>query len=290
MTRRRTRRYHLNEPTATPATRGAQAQRIMALAFSALILAIPTRDIVAIIGGAPMASPLGGDFAVYGNAAARWLSGGGFYEPWQLTAHYAIWAGGSPILYPPVLLLLLVPFTVLPGFLWWAIPAAMISWAIWRLRPAPWSWPLIAACLAWPPTLTMAAHGNPVIWAVAFLAIGCVTAGPAVLVLLKPSLAPFALVGANRRRWWTALGLFTLVSLPFGQEWLDWLQAILNSDGSLTYSLQDYPILALPLAVFAGRRPRSQMADRVGEPPGQQKRPHLWRLPAMGSPKGAHRS
>jgi hypothetical protein len=227
--------------------------RAVALALSALLLSVPARDILAIIGGAPMASPLGGDFAVYRDAAARWLAGGGFYEPWQLTGHYAIWAGGSPILYPPVILLLLIPFTVLPAILWWAIPVAMVGWAIWRLRPAPWSWPLIAACLAWPPTLTMAAHGNPVMWAVAFLAVGCVTAGPAVFVLVKPTLAPFALVGVNRRRWWIAAGAFALVSLPFGALWLDWLRSVLNSDGSLVYSLQEYPILALPLVAWAGR-------------------------------------
>jgi hypothetical protein len=201
-----------------------------------------------------MDSPFGGDFTVYRDAAARWLAGGGFYQPWQLAGHYAIWSGPSPVLYPPILLVLLIPFTVLPSVLWWAIPAAMVAWSIRRLRPAPWSWPLMAICLAWPPTLDFFAHGNPDMWALAFLAVGCVTAGPAVFVLLKPTLAPFALVGIPSRRWWLALGLFAAISLPFGLMWLDWVRAVLNSDGSLTYGLQEWPIMALPFVAWAGGR------------------------------------
>ena len=36
--------------------------------------------------------------------------------------------------------------------------------------------------------------------------------------------------------------------------WLDWLQALLNSDGSIVYSAQEWPILALPLVALAGNR------------------------------------
>ena len=116
----------------------------------------------------------------------------------------------------------------------------------------------MATCVAWPPTLVMFAHGNPAIWALAFLAVGCVTAGPAVFVLIKPTLAPFALLGVRRRRWWIALGLFGAASLPFGPMWLDWARALLNSDGSLTYSLQEYPMLAMPLVGLIGSRWRSR--------------------------------
>jgi hypothetical protein len=233
---------------------GGRARRWLALIVSALILTFPLRDLLAIAQGAPMDAPFGCDFVLYRDAAVRWLSGGGFYQGWQLTGHYAIWDGGSPILYPPVALVLLVPFTVLPAILWWAVPLTLIAGAVWRLRPAPWSWPLMAACLAWPPTLVMVAHGNPVMWEVAFLAVGCVTAGPAVLVLIKPTLAPFALVGVRSRRWWIALGGFVALSAAFGPMWLDWLQALLNSDGSIVYFVQEWPILTLPLAALAGNR------------------------------------
>jgi hypothetical protein len=244
----------ISEP-APLATRSSHvAQRWISLIGSAVILALPARELIAVAQGAPMDSPIGGDFTVYRDAAVRWLAGGGFYQPWQLTGHYAIWSGASPILYPPILLILLVPFTVLPAILWWAIPAAIVGWSIWKLQPAPWSWPLMAICLAWPPTLDFVAHGNPDIWALAFLSVGCVTAGPAVFDLLKPMLGLFALKGVRSRRWWLALGAFAILSLPFGLMWLDWVRAVLNSDGSLTYGLQEWPILALPLLAWLGSR------------------------------------
>ena len=117
----------LIDARAPAADDAVATKRMMALVASVLILMIPAHDILAVVGGAPMASPLGGDFLVYRDAAARWVSGGGFYWLWQLSGRYAIWVGPSPILYPPVILLLLVPFTILPPFLWWAIPSAMIA-------------------------------------------------------------------------------------------------------------------------------------------------------------------
>ena len=102
---------------------------------------------------------------------------------------------------PPTALLLFIPFTVLPGFLWWAIPAAAVGSMLWRLRPGPIAWPFLVLCVAWPPTVVKVAAGNPVIWAVAALALGTVWRWPSVFVLLKPSLIPFALFGS-----WTRAG------------------------------------------------------------------------------------
>ena len=45
--------------------------------------------------------------------------------------------------------------------------------------------------------------------------------GPAVFALLKPSLAPFALFGANRRSWWVALAVLVAASVPFGGLWAE---------------------------------------------------------------------
>ena len=50
-------------------------------------------------------------------------------------------------------------------------------------------------------------------------------AAASVLVFLKPTLAPFAFFGANRRSWWVALGALGLVSLLFLPMWLDYLAA-----------------------------------------------------------------
>jgi hypothetical protein len=73
---------------------------------------------------------------------------------------------------------------------------------------------------------------------------------------------PMAVVGAlltptfgvRSRRWWIALGGFVALSAAFGPMWLDWLQALLNSDGSIVYFVQEWPILTLPLAALAGNR------------------------------------
>ena len=53
------------------------------------------------------------DFDLYMAATRSWLSGLGFYHPYQLSGPYEITPGD--ILYPPVALLLFVPFTVLPA-------------------------------------------------------------------------------------------------------------------------------------------------------------------------------
>ncbi|HLY12729.1 MAG TPA: hypothetical protein VKR24_00135, partial [Candidatus Limnocylindrales bacterium] len=161
-------------------------------------------------------------------------------------------------------LLLFVPFTFLPAVLWWVLPAGAVVFALARLRPQPIVWPFLALCLAWPPTLVKVVTGNPVIWAVAALSLGVVYAWPSVLVLIKPSLFPFAFFGANRRSWWITLGVLAVVSVPFGFLWLDWIHSILNSQGGgLAYSIQEIPILAFPLIAWAGRR-------RVGGSRGAQ--------------------
>jgi hypothetical protein len=212
---------------------------------------------------------LGGDLILYRDATARWLGGGSFYEPWQLAGSYGITSTAPPILYPPIALLLFAPFTILPAFLWWAIPAAAFAWAMSQLRPHPMAWPIMVLLALFSPAIVLTWAGNPLIWATAALAVGCVIAGPAVLVLLKPSLFPFALMGANRRGWWIALGIFALACLPFGALWLDWVHVVLNSDGSLLYSVREALVLAIPLAAWVGRRSdpaRARMAGYFASP------------------------
>ena len=77
---------------------------------------------------------------------------------------------------------------------------------------------------------------------------------PSVFVLLKPSLAPFALFGANRRSWWIALAAVALVSLPFGSLWMDWVASVVNSrGGGPLYSALEIPMLLIPLVAWWGR-------------------------------------
>jgi hypothetical protein len=221
-----------------------------AIAVTAVLLLVDLFDVA--LNGSAIRSELSVDYRLYIDAARSWLHGGPFFQPYQLAGPYQISAGD--ILYPPVALVLFVPFTFLPAVLWWLIPAVAVGWSLIRLRPRAITWPLMALCIAWPPTLVKVVTGNPVMWAVAAMALGVVYAWPSVLVLIKPSLFPFALFGARRRAWWLALGAFVLVSLPFGSLWLDWVTSVLNSQGGgLAYSSLEVPLLALPLIAWLGR-------------------------------------
>jgi len=99
--------------------------------------------------------------------------------------------------------------------------------------------------------------GNPGMWAVAVGALGTIVPGAAVAVLLKPTLAPFALFGVNRRAWWVGLAIFVAACLPFGGMWLDYARVVSNSSLTITYSLWDYPAMALPIVAWLGRSGRS---------------------------------
>jgi hypothetical protein len=193
------------------------------------------------------------DYRLYMDATTGWLGGGSFYAPWQLAGPYDL-NGFGPILYPPVTLLLLAPFTVLPALFWWAIPLAITMWALVRLRPGLWGWLTIAMLLAMPPTVAKLLAGNPSMWVVAALSMGVQFAGPAVLVLVKPSLFPFALAWIRSPRWWLCLGLFGLLCIPFGAMWLDWLTAVTNlRQGGILYSWVDLPLMLVPVVAYVNR-------------------------------------
>lgn len=198
------------------------------------------------------------DFRIYRDAAARWLGGGGFYLPGQLAGPYEIEIGD--VLYPPVVLWLLTPFVVLPAFLWWLIPVGLTVFAIWRLRPANWAWPLILALLLWPRFPQLYIHGNPTMWMIAFASLALLYGWPGPFVLIKPVLAPFALIGVRRRAWWVGLAVFLLLGLPFGEMWSQWIEATLNSGGA-TYAFGDYQAMLLPLVAWA-----ASTRDAPGEP------------------------
>lgn len=195
---------------------------------------------------------LGVDYQLYMDVTRRWLAGGPYFEPYQLAGPYEIRAGD--VLYPPVALLFFAPFTVLPALLYWAVPIAILVWVVWHWRPRPEVWPLIAFCAAWPTTALKTWTGNPVLWIAAALAVATLWRGAAVLVLLKPSLLPFAFFGIRRREWWISLAVLTVLSVPFGSMWADWLTALQNSrGGGWLYSALEIPFLALPLVAWAGR-------------------------------------
>lgn len=205
------------------------------------------------------AGTIGVDFHTYESATRQWLAGGDFYRPRQLVGPYAIQGASTSysgdILYPPSAILLFLPFLVLPAVLWWAIPLGIVGYVVWRHRPARWSWPLLVLCLAWPITLGVVVTGNPAMWIVAAVALATLYGWPAVLVLVKPTFAPFALVGVRRRSWWIALGALALVSLPFGALWIDWVRAAVldPTNGGAGYSLAQMPAALVPIVAWAGR-------------------------------------
>ena len=239
-------------PPSTPAAAYPPRVRLTLAVVAVAILLLPTIDLLN-AAAKPAFNGYGGiDYALYMDATRRWLAGGSFFEPYQLAGPYAIQMGD--VLYPPNGLLLFIPFTVLPAVLWWAIPLLVTAWAIWRMHPAPVAWPIMAFCVYWPPFVARTVAGNPVMWVMAFLALGCLYKWPSVLVLLKPSLFPFALIGIRHRRWWAAFVIFVVASLPFAAMWFDWARAVLNSTGGgILYSLQDVPILLLPVIAWRMR-------------------------------------
>ncbi len=233
--------------------------RRLALGLSVATFALPILFVLVVPH--PLEQPLGVDFTLYRDAAVRWLGGGSFYEPYQLVGPYQIRAGD--VLYPPVGLWLFVPFAIATSPPWsfvnlafWAIPLAITAGVVVALRPRPIVWPLIALCLANPTTLLKVWTGNPVMWSMAAMALAVVGSSrfAAPFVLLKPSLAPFALFGIRRQSWWAGAVVFGLLCLPFGALWTDWVASVLNSrGGGLLYSALEAPILLLPVVAWLGR-------------------------------------
>lgn len=226
------------------------AGRLLAASASIWLLAVTLPITIGVAASTPRL--VGDDFALYRSAAASWVAGGPFYPVTQLSGPWTI-AGGA-ILYPPVILWILVPFLVLPTILWWVVPCVAIGWSIWRLRPGALSWPIMAFLIGFSPLPAFIRAGNPMMWALAALFLGCATVGPSVFVLLKPSLAPFALFGAWHRRWWVWAAAFGVASVPFGGLWLDWARSVLTSDGTLAYSYREVGLFLIPLTAWAGRR------------------------------------
>lgn len=198
-----------------------------------------------------------GDHATYMAAARRWLGGGPFYPTYELTGPYIV--SKVEILYPPIILPLLVIFSVLPDVLWWAVPILVLAGTVLYWRPGLAGLTGILACIAVPTTFEAYAYGNPAIWIAAFVALGTIWGWPAVLVVLKPTLAPFMVVGIRQRSWWLAAVLLALVSLAFLPMWLDYAKVVLNARGPLVspfYSLRDVPLVLIPLiARIGGSRP-----------------------------------
>lgn len=203
------------------------------------------------------AEVLGVDLRLNLDFTRRWIETGQPYLPYQLAGPYVVGdhvGADSPIMYPPPVLLLFAPFLVLPAILWWAIPIGLTAWAVYQHHPRPLVWPVLALLVAFPQTLWFVATGNPLLWFVAALALATVGGPWAVLLVLKPTLGPFALFGIWRRSWWLGLGALAVVSLAFLPLWDDWRLVLLNALGGNgpLYNLNQYPALMIPIMAWLG--------------------------------------
>lgn len=231
---------------------GPRPKRVATLAVTGTLLVLAAWNLSVLVPHVlEQKYALGVDLHQILAATRRWLDGEGFYFPHQLAGPYHI--VGGDILYPPVVLWLLVPFLYLPQILWWVIPLGILGYAVWRLRPARWTWPLLAFALWYPRDETMVLFGNPGLYVGAAVAAGVLYAWPAAFALFKPSLGFLALVGITQRSWWLGIAVFAALCLPFGGLWFDYITVLRNSDASLLYSLPDLPFMLIPIVAWLGR-------------------------------------
>jgi hypothetical protein len=192
-----------------------------------------------------------GDLGAYLDGARRFLATGSPYLPEQITGYWHL--EPHSFINPPSALLLFLPFLAVPSFVWWFIPVVGTAWVILHLKPVPWTWPLIAICLAWPRSQGALLTGNTDMWATFFVALGCLYGWPFVLLVIKPTFAPFGVLGARRRSTWIAAALVALAMLPLLNLWIDYISVIRNTDVGLRYSVLNLPLVAIPVIAQMGR-------------------------------------
>lgn len=195
----------------------------------------------------------GADLRGYLDATRSWMHGDGFYLPRQLHGPYLIELGD--VLYPPTALYVFVPFLVLPALLWWVLGVGVLAYVVWSWRPRLLAVALMLACLAFPNTPIVFFRGAPVIVVTALVAAALRWKWPGALILLKPSILPFALIGIRTRGWWLTAGLLVILTLPLLPMVPAWIQTVLDSRGAggFLYSAKDLPLLMVPVFAYLGR-------------------------------------
>jgi hypothetical protein len=199
------------------------------------------------------ATDWGGDLRAYVDASRAWLDGDGFYLHRQLQGPYLTELGD--ILYPPTALYVFMPFLVLPAQLWWVFAFGLLGFLVWSWRPGLWAIALILVCLAYPNNPITIFRGAPVIVAAALVGAALRWKWPGALILLKPSILPFALIGIRTRGWWVTAAILAVLTLPLLPLIPDWLRAVFDSRGygGLLYSARDLPLLLIPVFAYLGR-------------------------------------
>jgi hypothetical protein len=197
------------------------------------------------------------DRAHYLSATARWLDTGTPYLAEEVAASFDYQP--DTFLHPPVALLLFLPFRWLPAIVWYAIPISIVVVLVLSWRPARWTWPILAACLAWPRTSGMLIVGNTDLWVAACVALGLRWGWGWALIAVKPSFAPLALLGVRRRDFRIAVAVVGAVSIPFGRLWLDWFSVVVHAPGGILYSVLGLPLVLLSAVAYSGRTRRGAL-------------------------------
>jgi len=228
-----------------------QVSRIALLVIAGLCALLLAAELWAIGHNGELGRWIGADYTLYMDATRRWLSGGSFYVPAHVAAPFQL--GWGAVLYPPQALLVFAPFTVLPWPLWYAIPIGITGSMIWWHRPALWGWvAMVAVVTAFPLEFLIYPVGTPTIWFVAVVALATRWSWMSALILVKPSIFPFALPGLGDKRWWATVAVLIATGLLFWDTTLEWLRVMQNQRGAnLLYSQGNVWVLLIPVVAWA---------------------------------------
>lgn len=270
---------------ARPLLPASKPARIALLTVTGVLLVVAALEFAWLWGYIDSQHAVDADRVYYASVGQRWLDTGELYTARQLDGPYVVQANVDN-LYPPTAIPFLVAAVYLPALLYYLIPlgatAALVGW--WR--PAAWTWPILAILLAWPRGLSNIIYGNSDIWIQAAVAGGLLVGWPALLILMKPSVIPFAVVGMRHRSFWIGLLLVAAASLVALDLWRQYAIAIGNADAEWWYSLEDTPPYFLPIVAWLGRRDGGFASPRelLGWRPS---RPQTWQLPWRRAGTGA---
>lgn len=210
------------------------------------------------------AGDLGIDFVFYREVGARFLSDGSYYQSHQLAGPYTV-SLMVDVLYPPPALFLFVPIALVPAPMaivaWWGAPLLLLTYVIVTYRPATLAVIVILLLLSWPRAIGAYLFGNTDIWAVAGLAAGLRWGWPALLVALKPTFLPFALVGIRHRSFWilgAALSIASILMLPM---WLDYVAVLRHLSIGGDYALGSVPLMLVPIVARLGAQTAAATSD-----------------------------
>jgi Glycosyltransferase family 87 len=195
----------------------------------------------------------GADQRFYAGLGQRFLETGALYGPEQLQGPYDLLFQRDNT-YPPTALLLLVPAALAPAVTWWLVPLAVLGFALYRWRPRWWAWAGLALLALWPRTIGAVLFGNSDMWMAAAVAGGLLWGWPGLLLLIKPTLAPLASLGARRANWWLGAGGMVVLSILMLPLWQQYLQVLRDARGlGIDYSLGSLPFVFAPTIAWLGR-------------------------------------